>query len=120
MMLPNIFGTFKARIIQSYAIPPFWNKNRGNRSKIDSFVECCVGTENKLSYSKYTGISPVFSANFETFFVKISTKTYIIFPGIPRYFSRESGLKKSREFPGGNPNSDYYEILICVVGVICG
>ena len=47
MMLPNIFGTFKARIIQSYAIPPFWKKNRGNRSKIDSFVEC-MGTENRL------------------------------------------------------------------------
>ena len=47
-MLPNIFGTFKARIIQSYAIPPFWKKNRGNRSKIDSFVEYCVGTENRL------------------------------------------------------------------------
>ena len=47
-MLPNIFGTFKARIIQSYAIPAFWKKNRGNRSKIDSFVEYCVGTENRL------------------------------------------------------------------------
>ena len=46
MILPNIFGTFKARIIQSYAIPPFWNKNRGNRSKIEVFR----GTLNSLKF----------------------------------------------------------------------
>ena len=47
-MLPHIFGTFKARIRQSYVILPFWNKNGGNRFEIDSFTECCVGTENRL------------------------------------------------------------------------
>ena len=46
MMLPHIFGTFKARIIQSYAIPSFWNKNRGNRSKIKVFR----GTLNSLKF----------------------------------------------------------------------
>ena len=45
-MLPNIFWTFKGRIRQSNVIPPFWNKNRDNRTKIEVFR----GTLNSLKF----------------------------------------------------------------------